>query len=160
MLDTLLNTLQVRPGTVTSLTQTGDIIVRDAADVEIRCETLQTSDAASLTLHPTDRVLIASSPEAETGYVLGRLSSGPIEALRSTVSEGGKVIEVILPEGVETVRIAGRRIAIAADESLSLECGGGSVRIDKRGKVVVLGTDITSRAKRVHKVKGASVAIN
>ena len=63
-------------------------------------------------------------------------------------------------DGVETVRVAGRKITIAADESLALECGGGSVRIDKRGKVVVLGTDITSRAKRLHKVKGASVAIN
>ena len=65
-----------------------------------------------------------------------------------------------MPEGVETVRISGRRITIAADESVAIECGGGSVRIDKRGKVVVLGTDVTSRAKRLHKIKGASVAIN
>ena len=160
MLDALLATLQIRPATVSSILETGHILVRDAADDEIRCECLQTSDAAALTLHPADRVLIASSPEAEIGYVLGRLATSSTEALRSTVSESGKVVEVVLPEGVETVRIAGRRITIAADESLSLECGGGSVRIDKRGKVVVLGTDITSRAKRLHKVKGASVAIN
>jgi hypothetical protein len=72
----------------------------------------------------------------------------------------GPDVRVVAPEGVETLRLAARRITLAATESVSIECGGGSVRIDRRGKVVVLGTDITSRAKRLHKVKGASVAIN
>ena len=69
-------------------------------------------------------------------------------------------MEIIAPDGVDTVRITGRTIAITADDSVSIECGGSSIRMDKRGKVVVLGTNITSRAKRAHKVKGATVAIN
>ena len=104
-----------------------------------------------------DRVLVAALPDGNVGYVLGRVARHvPAEP----TPEAGRVVEVVVPEGVETVRIAGRRITIAADESLALECGGGSIKIDKRGKVVVLGPDITSRAKRLHKVKGASVAIN
>ena len=158
MLNTLLSTLSMREATVVAVSDAGTVCLHDGT--EIRCQRLQTSDAAPLTLHPEDRVLIASSPDTDTGYVLGRLSTSSTAHIEPTVSEGGKVVEVILPEGVETVRIAGRQITIAADESLSLECGGGSIRIDKRGKVVVLGTDITSRAKRLHKVKGASVAIN
>ena len=65
-----------------------------------------------------------------------------------------------MPDGVDTVRIAGRRVTVAADDELLLTCGGGSVRVDRHGKVVVLGTDITSRARRRHKSKGATVAIN
>lgn len=160
MLDALLAPLQIRPATVRSITESDHVLVQDDAHTTLTCERLQTSDSGPLSLHPDDRVLVASPPDAETGYVLGRLSTSSAAPLHPATSEDGKVVEVILPEGVETVRIAGRQITIAADESLSLECGGGSVRIDKRGKVVVLGTDITSRAKRLHKVKGASVAIN
>ena len=160
MLNTLLSTLSMREATVASVAETGIISVHDDAETSLTCRVLQMSDTAPLVLTPGDRVLIAAAPDAENGYVLGRLSTSSKEALNPMLYNNGRVVEVVLPEGVETVRIAGRRITIAADESLSLECGGGSVRIDKRGKVVVLGTDITSRAKRVHKVKGSSVAIN
>ena len=130
----------------------GDAVTVRTPDGERPCRRLHTSDGPPLALAVGDRVLVALAGEA--GYILGRL--GPHRG----VSEAGRVVEIVVPEGVETVRIAGRRITIAADESVAIECGGGSVRIDKRGKVVVLGTDITSRAKRLHKVKGASVAIN
>ena len=128
------------------------VTVRTADGAARSCRVLQTSGGPPLALAVGDRVLVATAGEA--GYILGRL--GP----HRDVPETARVVEIVVPEGVETVRIAGRRVTIAADESVAIECGGGSVRIDKRGKVVVLGTDITSRAKRLHKVKGASVAIN
>ena len=153
MLPTLLETLVPREADVVSLPASGAVVVRDDAGVEVVCSLLQTSGGAPLALSEGDRVLVTVL--GETGYVIGRVRPHvPAAPLN------GRVVEVVVPEGVETVRIAGRRITIAADESLSLECGGGSVRIDKRGKVVVLGTDVTSRAKRLHKIKGASVAIN
>ena len=127
------------------------VAVRTADGRPLTCQPLQTSGGPPLVLAVGDRVVVATAGEG--GYVLGRL--GPPAS-----PEAGRVVEIVVPEGVETVRISGRRITIAADESVAIECGGGSVRIDKRGKVVVLGTDITSRAKRTHKVKGASVAIN
>jgi len=154
MLDTLLQSLALREATVVARSDAA-VTVRDDDDTAVDCRVLQTSNGPPLTLVNGDRVLVAVPPGSETGYVLGRVTS-PAAA----PADPGRVVEVVVPEGVETVRIAGRHITIAAGESLALECGGGSVRINKRGKVVVLGTDITSRAKRLHKVKGASVAIN
>lgn len=160
MLDTLLQSLQVAEATVTATPATGDVHVRLGEDVEVACQLLQTAAGPPLALAEGDRVLVATLPDGGSGYVLGRVARHVPAGRVETPPEAGRVVEVVVPEGVETVRIAGRKITIAADESLSLSCGGGSVKIDKRGKVVVLGTDITSRAKRLHKVKGASVAIN
>ena len=161
MLDTLLPSLQVAEATVTATPATGAVHVRLGDEVEeVVCRLLQTSGGPPLALAAGDRVLVATLPDGDAGYVLGRVAQHVPAERVETPPEAGRVVEVVVPEGVETVRIAGRKITIAADESLALECGGGSVKIDKRGKVVVLGTDITSRAKRLHKVKGASVAIN
>lgn len=153
MLSATLNTLAAHEADVVSLPTSGSVVVRDADGTETACALLQTAGGDPLVLAEGDRVLVAVFDEA--GYVLGRVAPH-----RPSPADPTRIVEIIVPEGVETVRIAGRRITIAADESLSLECGGGSVRIDRRGKVVVLGTEITSRAKRQHKIKGASVAIN
>ncbi len=162
MLNTLLQPLAVREADVVALPASGAVRVRDDDGADLSCALLQTAGGPPLVLAQGDRVLVAAAAGGETGYVLGRVgrhvgrATGPATG---PATEAG-VVEVVAPDGVETVRIAGRKITIAADESLSLECGGASVRIDRRGKVVVLGTDITSRARRSHKVKGASVAIN
>lgn len=123
---------------------------------------LQTTEASPVALAVGDRVLVAVLPDGATGVVLGRIAPPHTAASPATSAKAaeGRHVEIVMPEGVETVRVAGRRIRIAAGEELVLECGGASIRIDGRGKVVVLGSDITSRAKRLHKIKGASVAIN
>lgn len=159
MLDALAATLPLREADLITLADSDEVVVRDDDGTEFRCRRLQTSAAPPVDLVVGDRVLVAVPAGAVRGYVLGRV--GPPRPLAPVPSDPeGRTVEIVVPDGVDTVRIAGRKITIAADDSLSLECGGGSVRIDKRGKVVVLGTDITSRAKRLHKVKGASVAIN
>ncbi|PAP81405.1 hypothetical protein B1759_08775 [Rubrivirga sp. SAORIC476] len=145
----------MREATVCAVGDAGEVTVRHDDGAESLCRLLQMSEDRPLQAVEGDRVLVVAPTGADEGYVLGRVGLP-----RAPAGPATRVVEVVIPEGVETVRIAGRKVTIAADESLSLECGGGSIRIDKRGKVVVLGTDITSRAKRLHKVKGASVAIN
>lgn len=134
---------------VTAVTDAA-VAVRTADGGALDCRVLQTSGGPPLALAAGDRVLVVAA--GPVGYVLGRI--GP--ARPSTAH----AVEIVVPDGVETVRIAGKRVTIAADESVAIECGGGSVRIDKRGKVVVLGTDVTTRARRRHKIKGATVDIN
>jgi hypothetical protein len=154
MLNTLLTALSIEEAEVSATPATGEVHVRRENGEEVSCQLLETSSATPLVLAIGDRVL-AAFPTEDTGYIVGRVTPH-----HPAPPSDGRAVQVVAPDGVETIRISGRTITIAADDSLVLECGGGSVRIDKRGKVVVLGTDITSRAKRLHKVKGASVAIN
>ena len=115
------------------------------------CRLLQTSAGPPLDLAMHDIVLVTRAPGAVVGYILGRVS-----AASPTETD----VRITMPGRVDTVRVNGKRIHIHADEEIVLECGAGRIRIDKQGKVTVLGRDITSRARHTHKVKGASVAIN
>ncbi|GAB5537528.1 MAG: hypothetical protein Rubg2KO_37770 [Rubricoccaceae bacterium] len=115
------------------------------------CRLLQTSAGPPLDLAVDDIVLVTRPPGADIGYVLGRVS---------TASPTPTDVRITMPGKVDTVRVNGKRVHIQADEEIVFECGEGRIRIDKRGKVTVLGRDITSRARHTHKVKGASVAIN
>ena len=56
--------------------------------------------------------------------------------------------------------IDGKRIVFDASEEIVLRCGKSAVTLRKDGKVVVKGTQITSRSTGRHKIKGASVSIN
>lgn len=166
----LLQTLHVLEGTVSGFTDTGHV----AVDVDGRdawpCRLLETSAGPPLALAIGDRVLVAALPgdvsdvgdgsaggPARAAFVLGRVA---LHVPAPAATPSGRTVEIVMPDGVETVRITGKRVRIAAEDELVLECGGASLRLDRRGRVVVLGTDITSRARRLHKIKGASVAIN
>ena len=61
---------------------------------------------------------------------------------------------------VEDVRIDGRSVHLKAADEILLECGQGSIRLRKDGKIIVKGLQIVSRAKGVNKIKGAAVSIN
>lgn len=139
---------------------TASVRFADGATADARV--VQTSSAPPPVLAPGDTVLVARAGDA--AYVIGRLSAAAGAAddapASDAGSDAGSTVHVVMPDGVDTVRIAGRRVTVAADDELLLTCGGGSVRVDRHGKVVVLGTDITSRARRRHKIKGATVAIN
>jgi hypothetical protein len=49
---------------------------------------------------------------------------------------------------------------IEAGEIIELRCGGSAVTLTKDGKVVIRGHDVTARARRNNKIKGATVQIN
>lgn len=52
------------------------------------------------------------------------------------------------------------RIVLDAKKEIVLKCGKGSITIKKDGKIVILGTNLISRSRGPHKIKGASVSIN
>lgn len=82
--------------------------------------------------------------------------------IRDTVFPVAPSGEVIL-EPVKRQRdvvIDGKKMVFDAKEEIVLRCGKSSVTLKKDGKIVVKGTQITSRASAVNKIKGASVQIN
>jgi hypothetical protein len=53
-----------------------------------------------------------------------------------------------------------RRILIEARSEIELRCGKSSIVLKNDGKVIVRGSEITSRASGVNRVRGAAVKIN
>ncbi|MBA2479301.1 MAG: hypothetical protein H0V44_01460 [Planctomycetes bacterium] len=86
------------------------------------------------------------------------------EVLVCTVSGRGRpvVLGRISPPGGSQVSAAPGQdsVVIEAVADLTLRCGEGSITIRKDGKILIRGTDLVSHAKRLNRIKGASVAIN
>jgi hypothetical protein len=61
---------------------------------------------------------------------------------------------------VQDLRIDGQSVHFKAADEVLLECGQGSIRIRRDGKIIIKGLQIVSRAKGVNKIKGAAVSIN
>lgn len=58
------------------------------------------------------------------------------------------------------LELSAPQVSISASEQLEIRCGEGTLQLRADGKVLLRGTDVTSRAKRTNKVKGGSVQIN
>ena len=56
--------------------------------------------------------------------------------------------------------VDGEELTIVATKKLSLVCGKASVTLDCEGIVDIRGMDISSRAARQNRLKGASVSVN
>lgn len=71
----------------------------------------------------------------------------------------GIVRDRLPADGIE-IHVRGRRFTVETEEEVELRCGDARVRIGRDGKVIVLGKDVVSRARRRHTIKGATVNIN
>ena len=121
----------------------GAILVRYDGEKshELACDILQTSEGPDFRLAPGDKVLVwLPENEQERGVVLGRI--GPSRAAVSKEKE--KPDEIV----------------IEAKKNLTFKCGDGSITLRKDGKILIKGKDLVSRAKRMNRIKGGSVAIN
>lgn len=101
---------------------------------------LQTTEAAPLRLVVGDEVLAfrdGVGAESDRAVVLGRIG-----APRPACNEA--------PD--ETL--------LEAKEQLTLVCGAASLTLRKDGKILLQGEDVVTRARRRHRIKGASVSIN
>jgi hypothetical protein len=71
----------------------------------------------------------------------------------------GKLRHRLPSNGIE-IYIRGRRFTVDADEEIELRCGEAKLRITREGKIIVLGNDVLSRARRRNRIKGGTVNIN
>jgi hypothetical protein len=128
---------------VIALMETGEILVEVPGEPPepLLCDFLVTSSAPLVELHPGDTVLVhRPGDEDERGCVLGRI--GPYRR----------------PDPAS--QAPPDRIVIEAQEELTLRCGGGTVALRGDGKVLIQGQDVVAHARRTHRIKGGSVAIN
>jgi hypothetical protein len=83
---------------------------------------------------------------------------------------GDEVVVAALPGRLRPVAIARigpprpcappPEVVIAAGASLALRCGSAGIILRGDGRVLIDGLDIASRAKRLNRITGGSVAIN
>jgi hypothetical protein len=71
----------------------------------------------------------------------------------------GKIRDRVPTDGIE-ICFRGRRFVVETQEEVELRCGDAKLRITRDGKVVVLGNDLVSRARRGNRIKGGTVNIN
>ncbi|GAB6097438.1 hypothetical protein JCM14469_36920 [Desulfatiferula olefinivorans] len=64
------------------------------------------------------------------------------------------------PQDNPEVLVDGEKITFQAKEELVLRCGTGSITLTHKGKIIIKGTDIVSRAANTNKIKGSSVELN
>ena len=57
-------------------------------------------------------------------------------------------------------QIDGQQVVLEAEQEIVLRCGKGSLTLTADGRIVMKGVEITSRAQRTHKIRGAVVNIN
>lgn len=54
----------------------------------------------------------------------------------------------------------GKTVEIEADARLELRCGDASIILEKDGRISIRGTQLTSHARGINRIKGAAVHIN
>lgn len=146
----LLAGMKIKRGRVVAICEDGVIQVEsDAEGLPVSCEFLRTSSGLLPELHVGDAVLYVLEEAAMRGYVLGVIQKYGASAqttndkLRHSTNEQ----EV-------------RELKFNAAEKIEFRCGESTLLMNKNGKIVMKGRNITSRAREAQKIKGATVNLN
>lgn len=130
----------VTPGQIVELTESGYALVQvtrpdGSESSKFLCRFLLNADGFSVPVAVGDVVLVlVPSNYEDTGCILGKIGA-------------------YNPPDKE-------HVLIEAGQELSLRCGNASIKMRSDGKVLTSAVDISSLAKRTHKVRGGSVQIN
>lgn len=142
--------MKIMRGHVVAITAKGEIIVEDDAEgIKLTCDFLRTSSAPPPRLNRNDAVVYVMDGNKMSGYIVG-----VIEKYQITQQEtNGKFT---IPDAKHEIR----ELKLNAEETIELRCGKSSITMNKEGKMIIKGTNLTSRASEVNKIKGGAVRIN
>jgi hypothetical protein len=70
------------------------------------------------------------------------------------------VIRDRVPAGGAEITVRGKRLTLEANEDVQLQCGSARLRMTREGRVVVLGDEVVTRARRSNRIRGGTVHIN
>jgi hypothetical protein len=121
--------------------------------------------------------LIGISPDGNPlveypGNRLGPLAARFVEGINLSPDRCGVTVLLVFEQrdptrpviaGVLLERLAAtddRRVLIEARQEIEIRCGKSSIVLKKDGKLNIRGSDVTSRASGVNKVRGSAVKIN
>ncbi len=130
--------MEIVPGRIINIGEDGKLLVKtDSGGMKIACDFLRTSAAPLPHLYLGTPVLCVA--DGSRGYVLG-------------------IIQPYLPESEEKKEAV--ELNLAATDSIELTCGDSMLSMGKNGKIVLRGSNITTRASGQNKIKGSTVSIN
>jgi len=141
--------LRVWEGTIERITATEGVFVEpdSFSNVSVACNYLRTTEGKQPAFSEGMRVLFTMpDQEGKRGCIFGIVESSAPEAQEE---------EQKIPASVE-----GDMVRITAREGLFIQCGKGSIRITKEGRVHIEGEYLLSRSRGVNKIKGGAVQIN
>ncbi len=125
-------------GRIINMGKDGKLTVKpDAGGMTITCEFLRTSAGPLPRLYLGTPVLCVA--HGTRGYVLG-------------------VVQPYLPQCEE--KETPTELTLKAKDSIELTCGESVLSMDKNGKIVLRGANITTRASENNKIKGTTISIN
>ena len=122
--------------------------------------------------------VILGLAESDEEVIRAALTEQRALVMRTTGEPGQLVLVGLLREGVsapengteemtlspltqpEEAVIDGKVVRFEAREEIVLQCGKGSITLRKRGKIIIKGTHLLSRATGVNRIKGGQVNIN
>ena len=150
MTELLLGVLEIRRGRVATIDAEGAIQVEDdSGELSVPCDFLRSSADAAVALRAGDPVLYAVDEERTRGCVLG-----VIEKYGASVRGGAGDAGQAQPAQRR------RRLTLSADEKIEIRCGESLLAMDSEGKILIRGTQVTSRASETQRIKGGTVKIN
>jgi hypothetical protein len=97
-------------------------------------------------------LLVFENGDPTLPIIVGEICDRPFSSTERTVA--------LCTGQAPDVLVDAEKIVFHAQREIVLRCGRSSVAITSDGKIVIRGTEITSRASRTHKIKGGSVRIN
>ncbi len=127
-------------GRIINIGDDGKLTVKtDAGGMKIACDFLRTNAGPLPELYLGTPVLCIAGDTG--GYVLG-------------------VIQPFIVRDEDGKKADPAELNLKAKDSIELTCGESTLSMSKNGKIVLRGSDITSRSSGPNKIKGASVNIN
>lgn len=98
-------------------------------------------------------LLVFENSDFRRPVIVGLIREQPVTDHPKALTElnRGQIVDIL---------VDGEKLVVDAKKEIEIRCGRSSLIMKPDGKVVLKGDDVTTRARRTNKVKGAAVRIN
>lgn len=107
--------------------------------------------------------LLFANGDLASPVIIGAIHS-PLQDMLENFSESpaeeDTAVTLESQQGLDNVRVDGKRIVFDAKEEIVLQCGASSITLTKAGKILIRGKYLLSRSSGVNRIQGGSVQVN